>query len=219
LLSFSDVTRNPKTVPRRRGSLEGVKSVHTLSLKALGSDPPVGMLATRRLRRLRRTKGRKPPRAGAVDRPVTVLLACVSESERQQYLAALQAESGVKLVGEVTSPGDAIALLRGRPNIFLLDSAFLLEHGNVLLTMFRRTSSRTRIILLTDDIPPPMVLEAMCLGAVGYLEKSHASDSLLKAVRSVHAGEAWIPRRLVGDLVECLIRLSPPPRRRPGGKT
>src|SRR3989304_5362939 len=48
--------------------------------------------------------------------------------------------------------------------------------------------------------------KALREGARGYLQKNVSSGELLKAIRAVHAGEAWIERGVMGHLLEELPR-------------
>jgi DNA-binding NarL/FixJ family response regulator len=49
-------------------------------------------------------------------------------------------------------------------------------------------------------------LAALSNGARGYLKEKAISSFLPKAVRQVEAGEAWVPRKMVGKIVDRLAR-------------
>ena len=63
----------------------------------------------------------------------------------------------------------------------------------------------TRIVMLTVSSADHHLVDAMRYGACGYLTKDLAPDALLRAVRSAHAGELAMPRRLAARLVHRLV--------------
>lgn len=91
------------------------------------------------------------------------------------------------------------------PHILLLDMELCRQS---LLSVIRKTSPRTRIILLVNGVSRKQILEALCLGARGYLDRSALGPFLLKAVRNVYAGECWVTRAMVGHLLDLLRRLA-----------
>ena len=58
-------------------------------------------------------------------------------------------------------------------------------------------------IIATGNVPgDEMALRALCAGAKGYVEESAPVAEFKKAVREVHSGSVWIPRRLFGMFIE-----------------
>jgi DNA-binding NarL/FixJ family response regulator len=173
-------------------------------------------------RPLSRHTGRRRLRAGgtarAVQRPIKVLIVSGDPTERERWTAALSSEDGVTIVGEASDAYDALVKVRQRPHVLLLDATLLSECGSVLVATLRRASRRTRILVLTRDTTSPLLLDALCRGAQGYIDTTESGTVLFKAVTALHAGEAWIPRSRVSDLVACLVQLAPKPRRRPSFK-
>ena len=60
----------------------------------------------------------------------------------------------------------------------------------------------TKIIVLTAAIERVQIVQALQLGARGVVMKEAATQLLMKAIRTVMAGEYWIGREAVGDIVE-----------------
>ena len=60
----------------------------------------------------------------------------------------------------------------------------------------------TKIIVLTAAIERIQIVQALQLGARGVVMKEAATQLLMKAIRTVMAGEYWIGREAVGDIVE-----------------
>ena len=63
-----------------------------------------------------------------------------------------------------------------------------------------------RTILLTGAIEKSQIIEALQLGVRGVVLKSSASDLLFKSIRRVRAGELWIGRETVTDVIGLLCR-------------
>jgi DNA-binding NarL/FixJ family response regulator len=96
-----------------------------------------------------------------------------------------------------------------RPRILLLDLSIARGNDLALLPLVLRKSPRTRVILLTRRSAPARILSALGQGAQGYLDPRSLRVFLPKAVRAVDAGEAWVPRKMVAKIIECLARLTP----------
>ena len=71
-----------------------------------------------------------------------------------------------------------------------------------------RVRAPVRTILLVASIDRAETIKALQLGARGVVLKESATELLFKAIRSVMAGQYWVGRDLVSDLVQTLGRLS-----------
>jgi DNA-binding NarL/FixJ family response regulator len=121
----------------------------------------------------------------------------------------LQPETGIRVVGEARSGLEAINCTgQLRPRIVLLDLALARVAGSSLIPALRQKSPQTKVILLTDRASEARTLEALAHGARGYLDRSMVSKFLARAVRVVDAGEAWVPRRMVGKIMDRLAGLT-----------
>ena len=96
----------------------------------------------------------------------------------------------VDLVGEARDADGAlreVTLLR--PDVLLLDVHLPGATGLEALGRIRRAAPDTRVLLLTMDDDAETVLEAVRLGADGYLVKGASQEEILRAVRAVHDGQ------------------------------
>ena len=123
----------------------------------------------------------------------------------------LAAERDLAVVGDVGDGDQAVALVRNAtPDILLLDFAMPgLSGMEVLRTI--GTGTRTRTVVLTASIAKLDALMSLQLGAWGVVTKDATTTAmLLKCIRSVMAGEHWIGREAVTDLVQLLRDLRRP---------
>jgi DNA-binding NarL/FixJ family response regulator len=96
----------------------------------------------------------------------------------------------VEVVGEAADAATAlreITLLR--PDVLLLDIHMPGGTGLEVLPRLRQASPETHVLLLTMDDDAETALEAVQLGADGYLVKGASQDEIMRAVRAVHDGQ------------------------------
>src|SRR5207244_6404690 len=136
----------------------------------------------------------------------TVLIADVEKDGRATCRRILQPEKKIKVVGEARSGLEAMtAAARLKPRVLLLDPSVVGGEGASLVSTILEKSPKTRIILLTEHASDADILDALSEGALGYLAKPVHPTYLTKAVRAVAAGEAWVPRRMVGKVIDQLV--------------
>lgn len=140
--------------------------------------------------------------------PITLVIAHHEKAIRTFCIRLLQPEKGIGVVGQARSGVEVIAAVaRLKPHILLLELNLSRGKGIVLLRALRQKSPRTKVILFTRRAPESRTLEALSYGAMGYLEEKVISTFLPKAVRVVHGGEAWIPRKMVARIIDRLAQL------------
>lgn len=140
--------------------------------------------------------------------PITVVIADHDEARRAACLRLLRPQHGIRILGLARSGLETLAAAGLHPRILLLDLSLSRGNSAALLPALRRRSPGTRVILVVARAPETRILEALCLGAQGYVETKVLQAFLPQAVRTVDAGQTWVPRRMVPDLVDRLARLS-----------
>ncbi len=130
----------------------------------------------------------------------------------------LEAEPELEVVGEAADGAEAVAQTRElRPDVLLLDLAMPRVPGMDVMRDLSADGEKlnTKIIVLTAAVERMEIVQALQMGARGVVMKEAATQLLMKAIRTVMAGQYWIGREAVGDIVE-FMRTNPsgekPPR-------
>jgi DNA-binding NarL/FixJ family response regulator len=93
------------------------------------------------------------------------------------------------------------AILELKPDIAILDLRMPRISGLDLLREARAAGWATRIVLLTAEIQPEPILEAVRAKVDGVVLKGSGAELLLTCVRRVSAGERWIDRDAMSDVL------------------
>ncbi|HEY3169393.1 MAG TPA: response regulator [Thermoanaerobaculia bacterium] len=162
------------------------------------------------MKRARRTTARR--RKGGLDwiqkRPLPVVNILIAESDKATRTACtrvIQSLRGMRIVGEAQTGLEAVsATARLKPGVVLLDLKISFEFGASLISVVRRRSARTRVILLVGRASEAKILEALSHGAVGCVYKKDISRFLPEALEAVASGEAWMSRKLIPKIMDRL---------------
>lgn len=117
----------------------------------------------------------------------------------------LNAEPDFQVTGEATSADEAVALCEAStPDVLLLDTEMGGKAGMDVLPRLRERQLNTRTLILTAAITRTDLIKALQVGARGAVLKDTPHALLFKSIRRVRAGEFWIGRDMVADLVHAL---------------
>ena len=121
----------------------------------------------------------------------------------------LETQADFTVVAEASNGIDALQRVREtKPDVLLLDLGMPRMSGLQVVAELNNIRSDVRTILLVAAIDQADTIKALQLGARGLVLKESATALLFKAIRSVMAGQYWVGREMVSDLVQTLGRLS-----------
>jgi two-component system nitrate/nitrite response regulator NarL len=109
---------------------------------------------------------------------------------RKAIVRAIQGWPEFKFLGAVGPENLKHDLARLQPHVAVVDHASL--HADPA-TILGGTSSRTRVIFLSESLETETVLAAYAAGAVAYLLKTSSARQVCHAIAAVARGEAVIP--------------------------
>lgn len=155
--------------------------------------------------------------------PIRILLADDHPIFRDGLRRLLEAEPEFHVVGEASDGAEAVAMARKlKPDLLLLDLAMPKHPGLEAVRELGNSDNPTRILLLTAAVEKEQIVEALQLGARGVVLKESATQLLLNSIRAVIAGQYWVGRETISNLVEYLRGLlapTPAPKQKRFGLT
>jgi len=137
---------------------------------------------------------------------ISILIADDHPIFRDGLRRLLESERGFKVVGEACDGLEAVDFVRKlKPEILLLDLAMPRRHGiEALREISNSHAGSVRVILLTAAAEREQIVEALQLGARGVVLKDCGTEILMRSIRSVLAGEYWVGREPVSNLMQYL---------------
>jgi two-component system nitrate/nitrite response regulator NarL len=110
-------------------------------------------------------------------------------------------EPGFEVVATCARADAALDALRLRkPDVLILSANLPPSGGLWVLKQMRREKLPTRAVLFADHAEERHLLEAVRLGIGGILHADMTPESLLRCVRTVHAGEPWLESQTIAKL-------------------
>ena len=124
---------------------------------------------------------------------ITILLVDDHAIVRMGFKMLIEAEEGIKVIGEAESGEIAIKLFQElKPDIIVMDITMPGIGGLEAIDRIIAKDKNTKILVLSaheDSVHPKRALNA---GAMGYLTKRSAAEELIKAIKSIHQGKRYL---------------------------
>jgi DNA-binding NarL/FixJ family response regulator len=112
----------------------------------------------------------------------------------------------IEVVAEAASAEDALRVAPDvKPDVCIIDIDLPGMSGLRLLRELRPRLPDAQFVMLTVSASQPDLMEAMRLGAAGYLMKDLDAEALLRAIRGVRDGDLAMPRRLALRTIRALV--------------
>jgi NarL family two-component system response regulator LiaR len=138
---------------------------------------------------------------------IRVLIADDHAVVRQGLRTFLALQPEIEVVGEAADGEEAAAAAeRLRPDVTLMDLVMPRLDGTDAIRRVRELSPSTRVIVLTSFVDEDRMMPAVRAGAAGYLLKDVEPQELVRAIRTVHEGEAPLHPAVASRLMEEVAR-------------
>ncbi|MDB5296453.1 MAG: two component transcriptional regulator, LuxR family [Phycisphaerales bacterium] len=125
---------------------------------------------------------------------------------RRGLVALLEAEPGVKVLGEADAPAEAVELAeRTRPGLVVVDLVYGEGSGFDLIRALRVRVPGCRVVVYTAADGPGYPEQCLRAGAAGFVSKGEPLARLVHAVRSVAAGATYLNESRAGEVLARLV--------------
>lgn len=129
----------------------------------------------------------------ATDDSISVLLVDDHAVVREGYRRLLERSTGIVVVGEAASAGDAYqAFCRLQPDVVVMDISLPDVSGIEAMRRLLLRESHARVLIFSIHNEPIFPTRSFQAGARGYVTKASAPDVLVEAVRAVAAGNVFL---------------------------
>ena len=121
------------------------------------------------------------------------------EPFRRFICSTLRKRSGLQIVGETADGLEAVRKAEElQPDLVVLDIGLPSLNGIEAARRIRKLSPESKILFVSQESSGDVVQEALALGALGYVVKTHAGSELLAAVGAVLGGGQYVSSGLSG---------------------
>ena len=124
----------------------------------------------------------------------------------RQFLAS---ETDVVIIYEAASADEAVPLMKPQPpDVVILDP----DSDDVTLHSITQLNEAgmSRVLVFTAVADPKVHRRALELGAFGIVQKDQPPEMVVRAIRTIHAGEAWLERVQTANLLNAIRRRRDP---------
>jgi len=140
-----------------------------------------------------------------VQKDLRVMLVDDHEVVRDGVKSLLEAAGGIIVVAEASTVRDAIAnAARSFPDVIVMDVRLADGSGIEATREIRSHRPDTAVLMLTSFADDEALFASIMAGAAGYVLKQIRGDDLVRAIRSVGAGESLLDPAGTGAVLDRL---------------
>jgi len=135
-------------------------------------------------------------------RPIRVLILDHHTMAREGLRVVLERNDRIQVVGEAGASEDALALVaEQRPDIILLELNLDGELNTDIISHLIAAAGGGRLLVVTGIDEDRIHQLAVQMGAMGIIQKTQSCIVLIKAIEKVNAGEVWIDRSMMANVL------------------
>lgn len=128
----------------------------------------------------------------AAKKKIKVLIVDDHPVVRKGLWSCLSTRPNLKIVGEACDGNDALNKVKElQPDIVLMDVQMPQMDGLAVTEKLRKDVPQVKVLILSMQSNREAVLRIIKAGARGYVLKDAPTDELMRAIESVHSGEAF----------------------------
>ena len=144
---------------------------------------------------------------GSGEPSIRILLVDDHAVVREGVRTLLEHRPGMRIVGEAGSATDALASIEAlAPDVVVMDMKMPGMPAIEAIAEIRRRLPSCNVLVFTSYAEDSQVRDALAAGATGYLLKDTLGDDLVRAVREVAAGHAWLHPQAQRQMLDWMRR-------------
>ncbi len=137
-----------------------------------------------------------------VSKEITLVLADDHAMVRSGTRELLEQQPDLKIVGEASNGEEAVRLAQElQPDVMVMDVRMPKMSGIEATRRIKAEHSNMRVLVLTAHDDDEYVFALLQAGANGYLLKTAEIDELVRAIRTVAAGQSALAPEVTGKVV------------------
>jgi NarL family two-component system response regulator LiaR len=141
---------------------------------------------------------------------IRILLADDHAVVRKGIREFLEEPGDIKVIAEAEDGAEALRLVEAhQPDVAVLDIRMPEVTGVEVARRIKERFPQVRVLVLTAYDDDPYVFALLQAGADGYVLKTASGDELVRAVRTVYAGETALSPEIAGKVVRQATRRRP----------
>jgi two-component system, NarL family, nitrate/nitrite response regulator NarL len=130
---------------------------------------------------------------------------------RSGIRSLIENHQGMVVVGDSGNLAEGLELIsRLKPEIILLELNLTEVTSVDIISSITLASGQSRIILVTGTSNPLIIQQSIEEGVVGVIFKTQTAEQLIKAIEKVNAGEVWLERSMIANVLSRLSRNNKP---------
>ncbi len=138
--------------------------------------------------------------------PLRILLADDHALVRAGIRALLEQMPDIEVVGEAGDGREALALVKTlRPDVLLMDIAMAGMSGLEAAAQVKKEHPGVKVIILSMHANEEYVMQALLVGAAGYLLKDAASVELELALKAAVADQTYLSPAISKQVIETYV--------------
>ena len=122
---------------------------------------------------------------------------------REGLRARISRQPDMEVCGEADNVHEAVALIEQTdPDVMIVDLALKTSHGLDLIRRVKSSGMQTRMLVSSmydESIYADRVIQA---GAMGYINKQEAPETLITAIRRILAGKIYLSERMTEAMLQ-----------------
>jgi two-component system nitrate/nitrite response regulator NarL len=151
--------------------------------------------------------------SGLTINPIRIVILDNQALIRAGIRLIIESQPGMEIVGEAGNISEGLEIVATlKPDIILLELNLVGQPDIDIIPSLINTSERARLILVTGTSDSRVHQQAIEDGVMGVVFKTQQPETLIKAIKKVNAGEVWLERSVIANVLSHRSRNQPPMR-------